>query len=484
MPRISSLGAAQPLLVAPEMLAEMHLLESALGGGSLLEYIPRISPIMPGGVRGQAPHHLRPIADALVECEYGPRRVAISVPPRHGKTEVLLHAIAWWLSRHPEHTVAYTSYSADIAGTKSVRARDIVHASAVQLRSDANRASEWRTTVDGGVLAVGLGGGITGMGCNLLIIDDPVKNREEAESSTQRQKVWDWFTSTAMTRVTPGGSVIVVHTRWHPDDLIGRLKKKGGWTVINLPALRDDGSYLWPEGGWDQATMESRRTEIGEYDWAALYQGEPRPRGGRLFEEPTFYEQPTVVGTRFIISCDPAATKSTHADYSAIVVGSCWLGPDGLPRVDVVDVHRMQVEMPRLVRALADEQARWRAPVVIESVGGFKGVAQSLRSILHGVRIVELQPRADKFTRALPASAAWNAGRIRLPGKRHVGGVVGPSDKPWLGAFLDEVTDFTGVGDAYDDQVDALAHLYNAALQFLTPKVGGGAQQAARLMPF
>ncbi len=402
--------------------------------------------------------------------------------PTHN-TELLLHGIGWWLSRHPEHTVAYTSYSADIAGGKSLRARDIAQASGTLLRTDANRASEWRTTSDGGVLATGVGGPLTGQGANLLIVDDPIKNREEAESPTHRQRVYEWFTSTAMTRLTPGGAAIVVHTRWHQDDLIGRLRKTGKWTCINLPAVNPDGSYLWPEGGWDAATMEARRGEVGEYDWWSLFMGDPRPRGGRLFEEPTWYEKPTVMGTKFLIACDPAATAKTHADYSVIIVGSVWLNEARQPCIDVLDVIRAQVEIPRLVDMLAQEQQKWRAPVVVESVGGFKAVPQMLRSMLRGVRIVEIQPTQDKFTRALPVAAAWNAGRIRLPGSR-TGAILGQGSRAWLPTFLDELSAFVGVGDAHDDQVDALAHLYTAAAQFLAPRAGMTGAEAARYMPF
>lgn len=468
------------------LLAELHLLEATIGGQSILDYIPRASPVMPGGVQGISPRHLKVIADQIALAEYGPQRIAISVPPRHGKTELILHALAWYLARHPEHTVAYASYSADIAGGKSIRARDLAVAADIRLRYDQARASEWRTVSGGGLLATGVGGPLTGQGANLLVIDDPIKNREEAESSTQREKVWDWFTSTAMTRLTPNGSMLVVHTRWHPDDLIGRLKKKGGWTIINLPALDDAGQALWPQGGWTTDVLAKRRVEVGEYDWASLYMGDPRPRGGRMFEEPTFYEKPNVLGqAKIIISCDPAATAKTHADYSVIVVGSCWMDSSGLPAIDILDVQRMQVEIPSLVYRLAHEQRKWKAPIVVEAVGGFKAVPQSLRAMLRGVRIIEITPSLDKFIRALPTSAAWNAGRIRLPGRIGVTGALeADPSKPWIGAFLDETGSFTGVSDDYDDQVDALAHLYNAAHQMLAGRGSPPAPELARYMPF
>lgn len=477
---------AASINVDPATLARLHVLEAAIGGQSILDYMPRISPIMPGGVPGVAPTHLKAIADLIARAEYEPMRVCISVPPRHGKTELILHSIAWWLQRHPEQTIAYCSYSGDIANGKSVRCRDIALASGVPIRGDMARAGEWRTRSGGGLLATGVGGPLTSHGCNLLIIDDPIKNREEAESPTMRQKVWEWFTSTGMTRLTPKGSVIVVHTRWHGDDLIGRLKKQGGWTVINLPAHDEQtGKWLWPEGGWDGSVLEPRRKDIGEYDWWALFQGEPRPRGGRLFNEPTFYEKPVLLGgARIMMACDPAATAKTHADYSVIVVGSVYMGPDRMPMIDILDVHRVQVEIPKLVQTLQWYQQRYKAAVGIEAVGGFKGVPQTLRQSLRGVRIIDIKPVQDKFTRSLPAAAAYNSGRIRVPGVRGADGVLGADpSRPWLGVFLSELGDFTGIADDYDDQVDALAHLY-----FLASTVGqrttSTPAELARYLPF
>lgn len=486
-PRALPQAVEQPK-VDPALLAELHMLEAAHGGQSILDYMPRISPVMPGGVPAQSPQHLKSIADLIAMAEYQPMRVCVSVPPRHGKTELILHSIAWWLQRHPEHTIAYCTYSGDIANGKSVRARDISIASGVPIRADMARAGEWRTVSGGGLLATGVGGPLTSHGANLVVIDDPIKNREEAESPTQRQKVWDWFTSTAMTRLTPNGSVIVVHTRWHGDDLIGRLKKAGGWHIINLPALDEpNDKWLWPEGGWDAKTMLPRRKDVGEYDWWALYMGEPRPRGGRMFQEPTFYDKPVLLnGARIMMACDPAATASTHADYSVIVVGSVYTNPvDKMPMIDILEVDRMQVEIPRLVQTLMYYQQRYRAAVGIEAVGGFKGVPQTLRQSLRGVKIIEIKPTLDKFTRALPASAAWNAGRIRLPGQVNpASGVLeAHPGKPWISTFLSEVFDFSGIADDHDDQVDALSHLHFMAStqgQRRTQNAG----ELARYLPF
>lgn len=413
----------------------------------LLDFITRISP------RYSAPHHLRPLLDALDRAEDEPVRVLVSVPPRHAKTETILHAAARWLRRMPWDTIAYASYAADVAHSKSRLARDYAIKAGVQLRGDSNAVHEWRTTSGGGMLATGIGGSLTSHGARLLIVDDPFANRQEAESAVRRQAVHEWFTSTAMTRLDPNGSALVVHTRWHPDDLIGRLAKDSGWEVINLPAIDDSGRALWPER-WTAEILNKRRVDVGEYDWASLYQGQPRPRGGALFNDAARYASPQLDGARIIIGVDPAASEKTHADYSvAIVLAVRGVGTGATG--DILEVMRLQVEVPRLVGRLRELQGRYPgAPMVVEAVGGFRAVPQMLRAVDPLLRITEVQPATDKFIRAQPVSAAWNAGRVRVP-----------MTAPWLPSFLDEVQSFTGVRDAHDDQVDALAHAWNHAAE-------------------
>lgn len=423
----------------------------------LLDFIPAITP------RFTQPAHLAPLVRLLEQAERGPVRAVVSVPPRHFKTETVLHFIAWALARHPDWPLAYASYAADIAYSKSRQARDYARAAGVRLREDAEAVKEWRTTDGGGLIATGVGGPLTGHGARILIVDDPVKNREEAESAILREKTHQWFTSTATTRVEPDGSIFVVHTRWHPDDLAGRLERDAEvrWTVVNLPAVRmdEDGEHALCPTRWPLDALRARRSEVGEYDWHSLYQGQPRPRGGQLFREPARYESPSLSGARIVIGCDPAASAKTHADYSVAVV-LAGTGQGAELRADILEVVRLQVEVPRLVEVLRELQAKWSAPLYVEAVGGFKAVPQMIRALgaakqnghfSPALRVEEIEPRGDKFTRAQPAAAAWNEGRIRVP-----------VSAPWLPVFLDEVGGFTGVSDVHDDQVDALAHAFTA----------------------
>ena len=435
---------------------ELQLRETIEGADSVLDFIPRISP------RFARPIHLREFANVFPRMEREPLRLCISVPRRHGKTEMILHGLAWWFMRHPEKTAAYISYSAEFAEEKSTRLRDLAQRAGLLLKDDSRKKSAWLTPMGGGLFATGVGGPLTGRGVDVLVIDDPHKNREEADSKASRDTVSDWFTSTGISSVEPGGSVIVCHTRWNPDDLIGRLStdKEIAWEYINLPALNEHGEALWPDR-WPAEALNIRRREVGEYDWASMFMGQPRPRGGAMFREPASYDLRGMVdyvrGTTILLACDPAATAKTSADRSAIVVGAARMGSDGLPIMYVLDVRTMQVELPALVRELVALQRAWQSPIAVEAVGGFKAVPQMLKAIDRSLRVISITPAADKFVRAQSVAAAWNDGRVLVP-----------RPAPWVNDFVGEVCRFTGVGDQHDDQVDALSHCWNTLQKMIS----------------
>lgn len=366
-------------------------------------------------------------------------------------------AAARWLLFNPRKWLVYASYSGGIAERRTRQIKELYELAGGLVRADERSGSYWRTAAGGGCIAAAPGTALTGMGGDLVVLDDIYRNREEAESLTIREGVWDWFTSTLTTRVEPGGSIIVISTRWHVDDLIGRLIADG-WPFLNLTAIaepgdvlgRQPGEALWPER-WSTALLEERRRSVGEYDWWSLFMGRPRPRGGALFGDATTYDWPNLEEGRVVVVCDPAMTARSRADYTAIVVALGWRDPTTrLPCMDVLEVHRMQQEFPAVVDRLAQLQETWRVPVWVESVGGLKAAIQMVRRQRPGLKIHELQATADKFTRSLPSAAAWNDGRIRLP----------QQGAKWLPAFLAEMGAFTGSGDARDDQVDALAHAF------------------------
>lgn len=462
----------------------------------LADYIRRVTPHHP------PPRHVFPIIEQFERArrralEGGePVRVCISMPPRHAKSETIYSGLAWWMSAVPADTHAYLTYSVQQARSQSRKIRRRAVGGGVALDAEMANLDEWRTTSGGGLFASGVDGALTGKGISgIAVIDDPFKNRQEADSSVLREAVWDWFTSVVMTRLEDA-SVMVVHTRWHEDDLIGRLAKEAGWTVINLPALaeaddplgRAPGEPLWPEVRKLAFLLEQRALDAFNFD--ALFQGRPRPRGATVFKDATYYDPETfdLTGWRLIIYADPAASKRTTANHSAILalaVKGYGLGMEGR----VADVYRKQETIPQFVRDLMAFQARHGHTVAnVESVAGFKAVAQVLRDIDPEVLVKEVTPLGDKFQRAQPAASAWNgdpgdpgdAGdptanppRPPRPPRPPVAPrLLVPLRAPWLKGFLAEVKAFTGVNDAADDQVDCLSGAWNEAdnvVEFVSP---------------
>ncbi len=397
-----------------------------------MEFIPAVSPGL------EPPHHLAPVVEAIERAEREPVRLVISAPPQHGKSQVVLHALVWSLLRNPRLRHAYVTYATQFARDQMYLAQAIAERAGLELATET--LDRWRTPEGGGVLATGIGGPLTGYAVDgMLIVDDYVKNRAEAESATYRERTWRWFTSTALTRVHPQGSVIVVATRWHPDDLAGRLIE-GGWTHVNLPAIREDGTPLWPEVRPLEWLNDLRR-KIGEYDWAALYMGQPRPKGGAVFREPHYYEPGALPaeGYREATGVDLAYSRRTSADYSVAIRGRYHDG-----KLYLTEVWRGQVEAREAARVLST----FPEPRYWYTGGQERGIADLMASL--GVRIHTIPAGADKFVRAQPAATAWNDGRILVP-----------KNAPWLSPLLSELMAFTGLEDAHDDQVDALAALWD-----------------------
>lgn len=290
-------------------------------------------------VRYQASWLHREIAQQLEKIERGEtKRLMIFVPPRNGKSEIgSILFPAWLLGKHPEKEVITASYSADLAQDFGYKTRNVVDSREYQelfktrLREDSKSKAKWLTEEGGGYTAVGVGGAITGRGADVLIIDDPIKNREEAESQVIRDKIWNWYTSTAYTRLEKGGSVILILTRWHKDDLAGRLLKaeaEGGdkWEVIKFPAIatkdekyRKEGEALWPEKYDETALMQIKKT-VGAYDWAALYMQEPVSSETQEFKEEFFQyrtiEEVQALDTKRTLTIDTAISQKASADYT------------------------------------------------------------------------------------------------------------------------------------------------------------------------
>lgn len=441
------------------------------GAGGLLDFVPHM---MPKYLR---PNHVAPLADFMARAAAGEEPQAVgSFPPRHAKTEtIVVNGIPWYLGQHPDHTCLYVTYGATLAEGKSAMARDVARRMGLRLRTDSASKSKWLLAEGGGLDAVGRDGPITGYGYKLVIVDDPYRDRAEAESPVIRAKVNEWYRSTLVPRMEPGCAVLVMMQRWHQDDLIGYLSadEELEFEVINVPAIQNIDTpnevALWPEI-WPLWRLKKRRRQVGEYPWWSQYQGQPRPRGKQLFREPARYTREELQaelragGYRLRVICDPAATAKTAADHSAIGV-FMFKGYGEEIRGWVLDMQLLQVETPELAEVLKVEGQKWRAAVGVEAVAGFKAVPQMLRKIAPRLRVFDIDPLGDKFTRALPGAAAWNRGDYKVP-----------VDAPWVPGLIHECQRFTGIGDEADDQVDTLAHAWNEAVE--AEPIQGGHQEA------
>ncbi len=386
------------------------------------------------------------------------------MPPRHGKSYLTSHFFpAWFLGICPQLRVALTSYEADFAASWGRKARSVLEEFGPTLfgvRPDQKLSSGIRWDLEGhpgGLVTAGVGGPLTGRGADLLIVDDPIKNAEEAFSATLRQKIFDWWLSTAFTRLEPGGRAVVIQTRWHRDDLAGRLlaDPEGGWQHLNLPAVaeehdqlgRSPGEALWPQR-WPLEALERIRRSQDVYWWNSLYQ--QRPSHHEQSEWPdSYWERIWAQGwpnpqdcSERVVALDPSKGTTGHSDYQAIVYtsvhnGKLWVEAE-LQREPITELCQRLIAMARRTSALA---------VGIESV--------SFQELL----LPEVQRLAVAGGGApLPIYAVENTVakevRIRRLGPYLAQGLVQVKDTPGGRLLVDQLKDFP-LGD-HDDGPDAL----------------------------
>ena len=385
---------------------------------------------------------------------------SIDVVVAAGFGEVDLYELVfppWFLAREPGASIIAASHTASLAMNfgRGVRGLISEHQARLGIKMDpASRAAgRFGLTGGGSYFATGVRGPVTGRRADLLIIDDPVKNQREADSAAAREHLWQWFRSDLTTRLKPGGRMVLVMTRWHPDDLGGRLLSgSDGWRVLRLPALAeaDDpmgravGAALWPQ--WEGvAALGRKRLALGDRSFEALFQQSPRNAEGRLFQF-----------KRLSVSDEALAGVSVRAwDLAASEQGGDWTvgvrlcrGAEGV--FQVMDVVRLQGGPEQVVQAIRGAAERDGRDVAIglPQDPGQAGRAQVayLTSRLAGWRVVSSTESGSKSTRAMPVASQVNAGNVSLLR----GG--------WNRDFLEEVQDFPG--GAKDDQVDALSRAF------------------------
>lgn len=419
--------------------------------------------------------HHRLLCDYLDKLAYKEiRRLMVFMPPRHGKSELVSRKFpAYLLGRNPDTSIISCSYSADLASRMNRDVQRLIDSErylelfpGTQLSNQhTRRFYETRYTRNNNMFEVvdkkgtyrssGVGGGITGMGGEYIIIDDPVKNREDADSATMREKVYDWYTSTLYTRLEKDGCILLTLTRWHEDDLAGKLLKAAQegadqWTILELPAVceyppkpydvRQEGEALW-KWKYDEEALEKMKVTVGSRDWAALYQQHPTPGEGGTFKREwwNYYKVLPDGLYDFVQSWDCTFKDAQSSDY---VVGQVW-ARKGSSRY-LLDQVRGRMSFTETLRAIRSLSAKWPQAIrkLVEDKANGTAVIDVLRKEIPG--LIPVEPEGGKIVRANAVTAVAEAGNIYLPD---------PSIAPWVHDFVEEHAVFPN--GANDDQVDA-----------------------------
>lgn len=386
------------------------------------------------------------------------RRLMLFMPPRHGKSEmVTIRYPVYRLERDPATRIIVGAYNQTLADKFSRKSRKIARERFI-LSDERTAVEDWETENGGGLRAVGVGGGITGQGGDLIIIDDPVKSRKEANSKTYRDMVYDWYTDDLYTRLEPDGAMILIMTRWHEDDLAGRiLSSEDGpnWMVITLPALADKDDPLGRLKGdalnparYPVGELEKIRQAIGNRSFTALYQQTPTEQEGDIFRRSDFrYVEAEPEGGQYVRYWDKAA--SLDGDYTAGVLiarieNSYYI-------VDVVRGRWTTGERDRVMLATAatDKNKYGSVRIWWEQEPGSSGldVSRSLTTLLAGYSVHADRVTGDKAFRAEPLASQVEMGNVHLVKGR------------WNNDFIDEVCSFPN--GAHDDQVDAASGAFS-----------------------
>lgn len=350
-------------------------------------------------------------------------RLIVNMPPRHGKSELITKMFPlWWLLNNPSQRIIISTYNSKLSEYFGREILDnfklIASDFNISLNNSQKSKSEFVTSENGSITAVGVGGTLTGKGADLIIVDDPIKNDKEANSETRRDSIMEWFNATLLTRLEPGGSVILVMTRWHEDDLASRLMRSSDWDKLIFPAIatkedelnRQIGEPLWPER-YSLKDLLEKKKRIGQYWFAGLYQQEPTPSEGGLFkrEDIVYFDMDSEIIGDIYFTCDLAVSTSEKADYTVIAI----FATDSKNRIMLIDIFRDKLE-PTKHKDVIEKLYRKYRPVLIgvESVQYQASLFYQLSDL--GLPVVKLIPKKDKFSRALPLSALCENGKLLI----------------------------------------------------------------------
>lgn len=451
--------------------AHVELARRELSRRKLLAFVQRFHETYEAGwVHKDICDRLEKFSEAVERGESP--RLMLFMPPRHGKSELASKNFpAWHLGRNPKHEIIACSYAGSLAMTFSRKVRNLVRDPGysgvfptMKLDPENQAAENWLTTMGGGYVAAGVGGGITGKGAHILIIDDPVKNSEDAESETTREMQKEWYSSTAYTRLAPGGGVLVIQTRWHDDDLSGWLLREMAegdeyadqWEVVEYPAIaledekyRKKGDALHP-ARYDLNALRRIRSNTSQRTWWALYQQKPVADEGAYFKRDWFryYDaQPPLNNLRIYAAWDLAVTKKERSDYTVGVV----VGVDENENIYLLHMERGKWDGLEIVEKILDTYRDWgpeltgiEASHIQAAIGPFLEKRIDERG-LPGFAYEPLPPKnRDKESRARAIQARLQQGKVLFP--KHA---------TMTELITQEMLRFpTGV---HDDMVDAMA---------------------------
>ncbi|MEV4287363.1 phage terminase large subunit [Nonomuraea bangladeshensis] len=405
-------------------------------------------------------------------------RLMVFCPPQEGKSQKISRRTpAWLLSHDPTLRIAIVSYAANKAERwgRQIRRDILAHPELeITLRQDSRAAGRWETEQGGQLVCVGIAGGITGEPVDVLIVDDPVEGRAEAESATYRDRDWDWWESNGSTRLSSRARVIVMMTRWHEDDLAGRLevREPGDWRIVRIPAIAGPNDPLGRRPGQELESVQRRKPGYfrklqqtrSAYVFNSIFQQNPVAAEGNLFKRSDFRYwrqmpadaawhgvlggQRVDLGGRSVmlddcwrfITVDLAASKRTSADWT---VASAWaISPDG--DLILLDRNRGRLEEAEHWDHVRPLRERWAADTVfIEQ--SFISTTLAVDATAAGIPVQPLVAETDKVTRAIPATNRVRAGRVWFP-----------AGADWLDVWCDELASFPSA--AHDDQVDTLSY--------------------------
>ena len=459
---LPNLPEAEKRKLDAQLESYMNLAEQEKARKNFMEFVKRVWPTFIGGR-----HHKR-MARAFERVASGElKRLIINMPPRHTKSEFASYLLpAWFLGNYPHKKVIQTSHTAELAVGFGRKVRNLVDQptyreifSGVELQADSKAAGRWATNAGGDYFAIGVGGAVTGKGADLLIIDDPHSEQEAALAETNPDiydKTYEWYTSGPRQRLQPGGSIVIVMTRWSKRDLTGQVLKasaqRGGdeWEVIEFPALLPSDSPLWPEF-WSQKELFALREELPNAKWQAQYQQNPVSESSaivkrewwKIWEEddPPFCEYT-------LMAWDTAFEANNRADYSACTLWGVFYKDDDTgvsrPNIILLNAFRKRMEFPELKQKALEDYREW-APdsVIIEKKASGAPLIYEMRAM--GIPVQEFTPSKgnDKISRLNAVSDMFASGFVWAPNTR------------WADEVIDEVASFPA--GEHDDYVDSVS---------------------------